>query len=121
MPIPTPYLGAPKPTGGRPGQGSDEDWWVTAWSPNAIAKRGGYVICVPGLVRTFDVERSTWAKPKHGDAGGSPADGDILHDLAVPRTDQTAAWVPVVRPVLRGGGAAPNGPHPQEFPQRYPP
>jgi hypothetical protein len=34
LPIPTPYLGAPKPTGGRfPGQGADEDWWIGSYSP----------------------------------------------------------------------------------------
>jgi glycosyltransferase involved in cell wall biosynthesis len=62
LPIPTPYLGAPKPDRGKPGQGADEDWWITAWSPNSITKRGGYVVCVPGLVRTFnpDAETSTW-------------------------------------------------------------
>lgn len=62
LPIPTPYLGAPKPNGGKHGQGADEDWWITAWSPHAITKRGGYVVCVPGLVRTFDRsgQNSTW-------------------------------------------------------------
>lgn len=62
LPIPTPYLGAPKPDKGKPGQGADEDWWITAWSPNSIAKRGGYVICVPGLVKTFrtSAQDSTW-------------------------------------------------------------
>lgn len=32
------------------GQGSDADWWITAWSPRSILKRGGYVACLPGLV-----------------------------------------------------------------------
>jgi hypothetical protein len=66
LPIPTPYLGAPKPHGGLPGQGSDEDFWVTCWSPRSIVKRGGWVTCVPGLVRTFAPEEahSTWgARP----------------------------------------------------------
>jgi hypothetical protein len=68
LPIPTPYLGAPKPHGGLPGQGSDEDFWVTCWSPRSIVKRGGWVTCVPGLVRTFapDEAPSTWgADPPH--------------------------------------------------------
>jgi glycosyltransferase involved in cell wall biosynthesis len=62
LPIPTPYLGAPKPDKGKPGQGADEDWWITAWSPHAIVKQGRYVICVPGLVRTFrtSASESTW-------------------------------------------------------------
>jgi hypothetical protein len=62
LPIPTEYLGAPKRDRGRAGQGSDEDWWVTAWAPRSVAKRGGYVTCVPGLVRHFAhrEEESTW-------------------------------------------------------------
>ena len=62
LPIPTPYLGAPKPTGGRPGQGSDSDWWVGSWAPKSIAKRGGFITCVPGLVRHTGEgnETSTW-------------------------------------------------------------
>lgn len=62
LPIPTPYLGAPKPVGRKHGQGADEDWWITAWSPDSITKQGKYVICVPGLVRTFDQAgtESTW-------------------------------------------------------------
>jgi len=62
LPIPTPYLQAPKPDRGRAGQGADEDFWVTCWSPRSIAKRGGYVACVPGLVRTFAsrARSSTW-------------------------------------------------------------
>jgi len=62
MPIPTPYLGAPKPDKGKPGQGADEDWWITCWSPQSIVKQGGYVVCVPGLVRSFRTSAadSTW-------------------------------------------------------------
>lgn len=62
LPIPTPYLGAPKPDRGKPGQGADEDWWITAWSPHSIVKQGGYVACVPGLVTTFRPfeSGSTW-------------------------------------------------------------
>jgi glycosyltransferase involved in cell wall biosynthesis len=62
LPIPTPYLGAPKPDKGKPGQGADEDWWITCWSPQSITKRGGYVVCVPGLVRSFKTaaDESTW-------------------------------------------------------------
>jgi glycosyltransferase involved in cell wall biosynthesis len=46
LPIPTPTLDLP-------GQGTDEDWWITAWSPNSIVKKGGNLVCVPGLVSTF--------------------------------------------------------------------
>ncbi len=61
MPIPNPYVGAPKHDRGRPGQGSDEDWWLFSWSPNSIVKRGGYVICIPGLCETdMSAELSTW-------------------------------------------------------------
>jgi glycosyltransferase involved in cell wall biosynthesis len=62
LPIPTPYLGAPKADKGKPGQGADEDWWITAWSPNSIVKQGGYVVCIPGLVTTFrpQAQGSTW-------------------------------------------------------------
>jgi glycosyltransferase involved in cell wall biosynthesis len=62
MPIPTPYLGAPKRNKGLPGQGADEDWWITCWSPNSVVKRGLYVTCVPGLVRVFlnSMDDSTW-------------------------------------------------------------
>lgn len=48
LPIPTPDI-----TRLTCGRGTEEDWWITAWSPHSITKRGGYVICVPGLVRTF--------------------------------------------------------------------
>lgn len=62
LPIPTPYLGAPKKDLGKPGQGADEDWWITAWAPHSITKTGGYVVCIPDLVNTFcpDADDSTW-------------------------------------------------------------
>jgi hypothetical protein len=67
MPVPTPYLGAPKTEGRgrRPGQGCDCDWWICSWSPKAITKRGGHVVCVPGLVSHFAVlpSESTWHNP----------------------------------------------------------
>ncbi len=65
LPIPTPYLGAPKRLKGHPNQGADEDFWITTWSPNSITKQGGYVICIPGLVRTFTYlpKDSTWGSP----------------------------------------------------------
>jgi len=63
MPIPNPYPGAPKPDGGRPGQGSDADWWLLSWSPKSIVKRGGYIAAIPDLVRTdMNPKWSTWAK-----------------------------------------------------------
>ena len=65
LPVPTPYLGAPKPNGGRPGQACDADWWVTAWSPASITKRGGFLACLPGLVEHFAnlADESTWSNP----------------------------------------------------------
>jgi predicted O-methyltransferase YrrM len=62
MPIPTPYLGAPKKDSPRPGQGADEDWWITCWAPQSIGKNGGAVCVVPGLVRTFSAaaSQSSW-------------------------------------------------------------
>lgn len=54
MPIPSEYLGAPKPGRGASG----EDWWISA----AAARRGLLIPCVPGLVRTFvwHPSDSTW-------------------------------------------------------------
>jgi hypothetical protein len=83
LPIPTPYARAPKPTGGRPGQGSDEDFWITCWSPRSIVKRGGWVVGVPNLVRTFVSQgpdstwnrRSTSADPPLAPAVETPAAG----------------------------------------------
>jgi glycosyltransferase involved in cell wall biosynthesis len=46
LPIPTPLIDLP-------GRGTDEDWWITAWSPQSVVKQGGNLICVPGLVSTF--------------------------------------------------------------------
>ena len=63
MPIPNPYVGAPKPDRGKPGQGSDEDWWLFSWSPQSIVKRGGYIVSIPGLCATeLNPEFSTWVK-----------------------------------------------------------
>jgi len=76
LPIPTPYLGAPKAHGGgRPGHGSDTDWWVTAWAPRSAAKRGLPVVCLPGLVTTHCPGRdeSTWDNVSLRPPGG--ADG----------------------------------------------
>jgi len=65
LPIPTPYLGAPKKDGPRPGRGADEDFWITCWAPRSAAKRGLAVCAVPGLVRTLArlPEDSTWGSP----------------------------------------------------------
>jgi hypothetical protein len=61
MPIPNPYVGAPKPDKGKPGQGSDEDWWLFSWSPKSILKRGGYIVCIPNLCSTdMNPDLSTW-------------------------------------------------------------
>ncbi len=63
MPIPNPYVGAPKPDRGKPGQGSDEDWWLLSWAPKSIVKRGKYIIAIPGLAKSDAVgELSTWEK-----------------------------------------------------------
>lgn len=72
LPIPSPYFRAPKKGLGRPGQGADEDHWITAWAPNSITKRGKYVICIPGLVRTFahEAEHSTWDQSLHDGKDG---------------------------------------------------
>ena len=50
LPIPTLYQEQQL----KPGQGSDVDWWITAWSPQSIVKRGGHVVCLPNLVAVFD-------------------------------------------------------------------
>jgi hypothetical protein len=61
MPIPSPYLGAPKPRVGA----SMEDWWITSQAPQSVGKRGLFVSCVPGLVSTFLSHRddSSWDNP----------------------------------------------------------
>lgn len=57
MPLPTPYLGAPK---NRP-HGSNIDWWTTCWSPESVTKQDNYVHIVPRYVRTFaELGQSTW-------------------------------------------------------------
>jgi len=58
MPIPSPYVGAPKPLRGA----SMEDWWIVNDAPRSAERRGILVVCVPGLVRTFLWHRddSTW-------------------------------------------------------------
>jgi len=62
LPIPTPYLGAPKPDGGNfPGQGADEDWWIGSYAPRSITKTGGFIAVVPGLVVNRGLDQSTWA------------------------------------------------------------
>lgn len=64
LPVPTAYPGAPKATGGVfKGQGSDADWWIASWAPNAATKRGGHVVAIPGLVSSFGREASTWDNP----------------------------------------------------------
>ncbi|MDX2212966.1 MAG: glycosyltransferase [Oculatellaceae cyanobacterium bins.114] len=81
LPIPTPYLGAPKPDKGKPGQGADEDWWITAWAPNSITKQGKYVVCIPGLVQTFRpmAEDSTW-----GNVSERPAPEPVVYATPTP-------------------------------------
>lgn len=64
LPVPAPYLGAPRPGGDLAGQGPEEDFWISAWSPASITKSGGFVACLPGLVRAFltSAEDSTWGR-----------------------------------------------------------
>jgi len=64
MPIPSPYLGAPKRGIGA----SLEDWWITCHAPQSVEKRGILLPCVPGLVTTFLSHRddSTWDNPSTG-------------------------------------------------------
>jgi len=65
LPIPNPYIGAPKADRGKPGQGADEDWWLFSWSPKSIVKRGKYIVCIPGLCSTeINPELSTWEVKK---------------------------------------------------------
>jgi len=89
LPIPTPYLGAPKPVGRKHGQGADEDWWITAWSPNSITKQGGYLIVVPGMVRTFQGGQvgSTWSNVSERNAAGLALEAAPLLELAVPKAE----------------------------------
>lgn len=64
MPIPSPYLGAPKRAIGA----SLEDWWITCHAPHSVERRGILLPCVPGLVTTFLSHRddSTWDNPSAG-------------------------------------------------------
>ena len=59
IPIPTPQTSSNTTDERSAQQGTDEDWWITSWSPNSIVKRGGYVVCVPGLVTLFDTNAPT--------------------------------------------------------------
>jgi glycosyltransferase involved in cell wall biosynthesis len=65
LPIPTLYDSAQL----KPGQGSDADWWITAWSPNAIGRQGGHVVCVPHLVACFEPP-SQFAQPVESSESG---------------------------------------------------
>ncbi|QKD81952.1 glycosyltransferase [Thermoleptolyngbya sichuanensis A183] len=118
MPIPTPYLGAPKPTGGKPGQGADEDWWITAWSPHAIPKRGKYLICVPGLVRSFQIteQGSTWGNISERQEDGQPIIDAALKELAVP----AVAKADSVERVERDSRSDPCGNRPPDPPLAEP-
>ena len=61
LPIPNPYIGAPKPNKGKEGQGSDADWYLLSWSPKSIVKKDKYIIAVPNLLTTdMSAEKSTW-------------------------------------------------------------
>lgn len=63
MPIPTYRIGAPMKIDGRVrGIGSNADWWIVRDAPNSPQRRGEFIVCVPGLVRTFlyKAEDSSW-------------------------------------------------------------
>ncbi len=61
LPIPNPYIGAPKPNLGKQGQGSDADWYLLSWSPNSIVKKNKYIIAIPNLLTTdMSADKSTW-------------------------------------------------------------
>lgn len=86
MPVPTRRLGAPLPldrlppdvqarhreTGDLRGEGSEVDHWITHRAPQSIVKRGRFVLCAPGLVRTFlwRAEESCWGNRQR--AGADP-------------------------------------------------
>jgi|KBSSwiStaDraftv2_1062776.scaffolds.fasta_scaffold57625_4 hypothetical protein len=61
LPIPTEYLGAPRPRW----HASLEDYWIVNHAPASAGRRGVPVVCVPGLVRTFLWHHgdSTWNNP----------------------------------------------------------
>ena len=61
LPIPSPYLGAPKPRIGA----SLEDWWIVSDAPHSVGKTGKLIACLPGLVTTFLHHRddSSWDNP----------------------------------------------------------
>lgn len=89
LPIPTPYLNAPKPNQEWIKSGGiDEDWWITTWSPNSIAKQGGYVVCIPDLVSTFEPTPKQFATvqpktPASANELGKPADDLSLAGVKV--------------------------------------
>lgn len=65
LPIPTQYLGAPKPRW----EPSLEDYWIVKDAPQSMARRGLLIPCLPGLVRTFlwHAADSTWSNPNQPD------------------------------------------------------
>jgi glycosyltransferase involved in cell wall biosynthesis len=76
LPIPTPPLTESEVAAGR---GTEEDWWITAWSPQSVVKRGKYTICVPGLVRTVDdpVDEEVWGGIRSQESGGRSRESGI--------------------------------------------
>jgi hypothetical protein len=76
LPIPTNWLGAPRQTEETwvKGIGADEDFWVTAWAPTAVSRRGRPVICVPRLVRhlAHSSDESTWDNPRLDEMASEP-------------------------------------------------
>lgn len=72
LPIPTPRLPKPDDLPAYP-DGTDENGWITAWSPHSIIKQGGYVVCIPGLVQSFDPAPKQWAtSPEAPEAPKAP-------------------------------------------------
>ncbi|WP_088890481.1 glycosyltransferase [Leptolyngbya ohadii] len=87
LPIPT-----PTPPGAEEETltATDENGWITTWSPQSIVKRGGYVVCVPGLVDAPEansvhtsVHTKAEAKPVRTIAPASTADRKDLAGVRV--------------------------------------
>ena len=99
LPIPTPILYLP-------GQDTDEDWWITAWSPHSIVKQGGNLVCVPGLVSTFEDEKM----PFNGDLEdpAPPIAYAVPADLSKKEVEAIAPIIPATVPAVNAIADPPN-------------
>ncbi|GAB4375920.1 MAG: hypothetical protein Kow00121_22220 [Elainellaceae cyanobacterium] len=59
LPIPTPYQASDKNGDKVSDRNTDADWWITAWAPESIVKRGGFVACVPDLISQINTAPPT--------------------------------------------------------------